>query len=93
MRQIAGSQSSLILHQTYWFAPAAASAPPPRFHGESNIAARLLLGEADKMGSTPLSKVMAVGCVVAVPWVVTIITASPFCKSAMVTAGMRFNIC
>src|SRR5208282_1791885 len=96
-----GQTSSNLLKQlfcelSYWVAPAAASAPappPPRFQGERSIAARLLLGEAERMGSTPLSNVIAVGCVATVPWVATIITASPFCKSASAAAGSRFSIC
>src|SRR5271169_2333045 len=94
-----GRTSSILLMQnvsaallSYCVAPAAAS-PPPRFQGDRSIAARLLLGAADRIGSTPLSNVIAVGCVLAVPWVATIITASPFCKSASATAGIRFNIC
>src|ERR1700690_3679270 len=93
-----GRTPSILLMQNlrcwlrYWAAPAAAS-PPPRFQGDKSIAARLLLGEADRMGSTPLSNVIAVGCVLAVPCVATIITASPFCKSASATAGIRFSIC
>jgi hypothetical protein len=63
------------------------------FHGESSIAARLVLGAADKTGSTPLNKMIAVGWVLAVPWVATIMTASPFCKSASVAVGIRFSIC
>jgi hypothetical protein len=59
--------------------------------GESIIA--WLAGEAVKMGSTPASNVIAVTPPDVVPSVVTIITASPFCKSAIVAAGMRLSIC
>ena len=92
MQNFAASQTSSILLTLIGAAPAAAS-PPPRFHGDRSIAARLLLGEAERIGSTPLNNVIAVGWVSAVPCVVTIITASPFCKSASCTAGIRFNIC
>src|SRR5271165_4930881 len=74
----------------------AAASPPaddPRFHGDSIVAARPLLGDAVKIGSTPLNKVIAVGEDVAEPSVATIITAAPLCRSARVTAGSRLNIC
>src|SRR5258708_8172292 len=45
------------------------------------------------MGSTPASKVMAVDGLLGPPSVATIITASPFCKSAKVAAGIRVIIC
>lgn len=50
-------------------------------------------GEASRMGSTPASSVIAVAAFSCVPSVVTIITASPFCKSANVAPGNRLNIC
>ena len=45
------------------------------------------------MASTPLSSVIAVTPPEAPPSVATIITASPFCKSASVAGGIRFRIC
>ena len=50
-------------------------------------------GEADKMGSTPPSSVMAVTSPEFVPCVETIMTASPFCKSASGDGGTRLTIC
>src|SRR5208337_1839422 len=67
-------------------------APPPRFQGDMNIA-WLALPEEDRMASTPLSSVMAVTPPEAAPCVATIITASPFCKSASVAGGIRLRIC
>jgi hypothetical protein len=57
------------------------------------MAARLSLGDAERIASTPVSRVIAVGSVAAAPSVATMITASPFCSSEMVTAGIRLNIC
>src|SRR5260370_20314990 len=45
------------------------------------------------MGSTPPSSVITVDGPLAPPSVATIITASPFCKSANAAAGMRLIIC
>src|SRR5258708_19544245 len=45
------------------------------------------------MGSTPPSSVITVDGPLAPPSVATIITASPFCKSANAAAGMRLLIC
>src|SRR6267143_5362898 len=72
----------------------AASPPPPlpRLHGE-RIVEGLLLGEASRMGSTPPSKVITVDTPFGPPSVATTMTASPFCKSASVAAGMRLIIC
>src|SRR6185437_12288473 len=53
--------------------------PPPTFHEAENIL-WLAEGEAVRMGSTPASNVTAVADS-GVPWVATIITASPLCKS------------
>ena len=53
----------------------------------------LPLGAACRIGSTPLSNVIAVPSPPAPPCVVTTSTASPLCRSASVTTGMRFNIC
>src|SRR5258706_11138538 len=72
-----------------------AASPPlplPRLHGERIVDA-LLLGEASRMGSTPPSKVITVDTPFAPPSVATTITASPFCKSASVAAGMRLIVC
>src|SRR5467141_4173952 len=72
-----------------------AASPPlplPRLHGERIVDA-LLLGEASRMGSTPPSKVITVDCPFVPPSVATIITASPFCRSASFAAGMRLIIC
>ena len=67
---------------------------PPRLHGDSNIvAARLSFGDAVRIGSTPVSKVIAVGAEFALPSVATTITASSFFRSPTVTAGIRLNIC
>jgi len=49
-------------------------------------------GAAVRIGSTPLNSVIAVTPPAAVPSVLTIITASPFCKSARVAAGSRLSI-
>jgi hypothetical protein len=57
-----------------------AASPPaddPKFHGDSIVAARPLFGDAVKIGSTPLNRVIAVGEEVPDPSVATIITASP----------------
>src|SRR5258708_40064739 len=72
----------------------AASPPPPllRLQGE-RIVEGLLLGEASRMGSTPPSKVITVDTPFGPPSVATTMTASPFCKSASVAAGMRPIIC
>src|SRR5580692_3674862 len=76
----------------YGFPPA--SPPEPlRFHGDNNMAACPPFGDAVRIGSTPVSSVIAVGALLADPSVATIITALPFCKSAMVTAGSRPSIC
>src|SRR5260370_24266954 len=72
----------------YWGPPS----PPPgedRFHPESRAAALIPLGAAVRIGSTPLSNVIAVTSDPVVPGVETIMTASSFCKSASVTAGKR----
>jgi hypothetical protein len=45
------------------------------------------------MASTPLRRIIAVGSELALPSVLTSITASPVCSSARVASGMRFNIC
>src|SRR6266704_472665 len=68
-----------------------AASPPgalPRLQGVRIVEA-LALGEASRMGSTPPSKVIAVGAPFGPPSVATTMTASPFCKSARVAAGMR----
>ena len=65
--------------------------PSTRFHGERMVPA--WLGAAVRIGSTPLNRMIAVEGESALPSVATIIKASPFCKSASVTAGMRLNIC
>jgi hypothetical protein len=44
------------------------------------------------MASTPASSVIAVTAPESVPSVDTIITASPFCKSASVLFGKRLNM-
>src|SRR5262245_7544365 len=69
--------------------------PPgaPRFHPESNAAAPEALGDAVRIGSTPLKSVIAVTSEPPVPAVDTIITASSFCNSAGVTAGNLPIIC
>src|ERR1700757_1809710 len=64
---------------------------PPKLHGV-NIMACPAVGAACRIGSTPVSKVIAVA-IDAAPSVATITTASPLCRSASVTAGMRFNSC
>src|SRR5712692_5123557 len=72
-----------------------AASPPGallRLHGE-RIVEGLLLGEASRMGSTPPSKVITVDTPFGPPSVATIMTASPFCKSASVAAGMRLITC
>ena len=51
------------------------------------------LGEASRIGSTPLSSVIAVTAPDAFPAVETIITASPFWRSARVARGTRLSIC
>jgi hypothetical protein len=51
------------------------------------------LGAAVKIGSTPAINVIAVGAELALPSVATSITASPFCRSEIVTPGMRLSIC
>jgi hypothetical protein len=68
-------------------------APPPRFHGVS-IIAELPLGAACRIASTPLSTVIAVWGLVAVPSVARMMTASPFCRfiSAKLVDGIRLNI-
>src|SRR6267143_7302900 len=66
--------------------------PLPRLHGERIVDA-LLLGEASRMRSTPPSKVITVDTPFVPPSVATTITASPFCKSANVAAGMRLIVC
>src|SRR5579872_3602543 len=99
MQPFGTSRTSLILLRQLYSADhgvvptSPPPAPPPRFQGDRSIAARLLLGDADRIGSTPLNSVIAVGWVLAVPCVVTIITASPLCKSASETAGIRLSIC
>src|SRR5260370_4315687 len=72
----------------------AASPPPllPRLHGEGMVEG-LLRGEASRRGSTPQSKVITVDTPFGPPSVATTMTASPFCKSASVAAGMRPIIC
>src|SRR5713226_7149940 len=72
----------------------AASPPPPllRLHGERIVDA-VLLGEDSRMGSTPPSRVITVDRPFAPPSVATIMTASPFCRSDSVAAGMRLIIC
>src|SRR6266481_8731580 len=89
--------SDVCSSDLYWTARhhgVAASPPPPllRLHGERIVDA-LLLGEASKIGSTPPSSVITVYGPLAPPSVATIITASPFCKSANAAAGMRLIIC
>jgi hypothetical protein len=59
-------------------------------HGESN-AALLALGAACRIGSTPLTRVIAVPTP-AVPSVERIITASPLCRSDSEAAGARLSI-
>jgi hypothetical protein len=44
------------------------------------------------MGSTPASSVIAVAGLESEPWVETIITASPFCKSTSVLFGKRASM-
>src|SRR5438046_8343686 len=66
--------------------------PVPRLHGE-RIVDGLLFGEASRIGSTPPSRVMTVGTPLAPPSVATIMTASPFCRSASVMGGMRLIAC
>src|SRR5213078_4263205 len=60
---------------------------PPRVQGESMAALRF--GAAVRMGSTPASTVIAVTVLESAPSVETIMTASPFCKSAIVLLGIR----
>src|SRR5581483_8144295 len=70
-----------------------ASIPPdPKFHGDKMEAARPL-GDAERIASTPVSKVIIVGSELAVPSVATIITVSPLWRSARFTAGIRLSIC
>src|ERR1700674_5827149 len=72
-----------------------AASPPlplPRLHGERIVDA-LLLGEASRIGSTPPSKVITVDTPFGPPSVATTMTASPFCKSANVAAGIRLIVC
>src|SRR6266702_6304183 len=72
-----------------------ASSPPgvlPRLQGVRIVEA-LALGDASRIGSTPPSKVIAVGAPFGPPSVATTMTASPFCKSARVAAGMRLIAC
>ena len=52
-----------------------------------------LLGDACRIGSTPASKVMAVTPEVCGSDVATIMTASPFRKSARAAAGTRLSAC
>jgi hypothetical protein len=85
-------QPSLFPTQKCYCGPASPPGAPPKLQGAS-IIAWLPLGAACKIGSTPLSNVIAVPPLFAVPCVVTMSTASPLCKSAIVTAGMRLNIC
>src|SRR5580698_5325557 len=81
-------------HPHHGFPPPPASPPAPlRFHGDNNIAACPPFGDAVRICSTPVNSVIAVGELVAEPSVATIMTALPFCKSAMVTAGSRLSIC
>src|ERR1700752_2047870 len=64
--------------------------PPPRFHEAENML-WLAEGEAVSRGSTPASSVTAVA-EPGVPCVATIITASPLCRSAICTVGVRCSI-
>src|ERR1019366_1008651 len=76
----------------YGVSPIAPATPPvDKFQGERMVPA--WLGEAVRIGSTPLNRMIAVEGELALPSVATIIRASPFCKSASVTAGMRLSIC
>src|SRR5882724_8905598 len=75
--------------------PQGVAPPSPgelRLHGERIVDA-VLFGEACRIGSTPPSSVITVDGVVAVPSVATSITASPFCKSPSVAAGMWLMTC
>src|SRR5258708_37100931 len=75
----------------YWGPPS----PPPgedRFHPESRAAALIPLGAAVRIGSTPLSNVIAGTSDPVVAGVETFMTASSFSKSASVTAGKRLLI-
>ena len=64
-----------------------------KFHGERIVEALVPAGAAERIGSTPASSVIAVGPAAELPSVATSKTASPFCNSAIETAGMRPNIC
>jgi hypothetical protein len=72
---------------------AVSPSPPDAFsdHGESSEDA-LRFGAAVKIASTPASNVIAVTAPESEPSVDTIITASPFCRSASVLLGKRLNI-
>jgi len=72
--------------------PSSPPPPPegPRLQAPMKIA-WLALGEAVRMASTPLSSVIAVTPPESVPCEATIITASPFFKSASVAAGSRLR--
>src|SRR6516164_11222381 len=73
-----------------------ASWPPagsPKFHGDRMVEARAPEGAALRIGSTPASRVMAIGAELELPWVATSMTASPLFKSLSETAGMRLSIC
>src|SRR5207245_1750027 len=78
----------------YWVdASPPAPAVVPKFQGERSVTALVPGGAALKIGSTPASIVIAVGPALELPSVATSITASPLFRSAIVTAGMRLNIC
>src|ERR1019366_10770939 len=66
-------------------------ADAPSDHGESREVA-LRLGDAVRMASTPASNVMAVTAPESATSVETIITASPFCRSASVLLGKRLSM-
>jgi hypothetical protein len=64
------------------------------FHGDKTVAAAFVpAGAAVKIGSTPASIVITVGCEPALPSVATNTTASPLFRSDNGIAGMRANIC
>src|SRR5258708_2668109 len=76
----------------YWGPPS----PPPgedRFHPESRAAALIPLGAAVRIGSTPLSNVIAVTSDPVLPAVEAIMTAPSLYKSPSVTAAQPLIMC
>ena len=63
------------------------------FQADKIAAVALLVGEAVRMGSTPVSMVIAFTSDDAAPSAETSITASPFCRSASATVGSRPRNC